>query len=355
MSPSEKLTSLGETSVPPLIVAELSGNHMGDFSIARALVKAAADAGADAIKLQTYTADTMTLPHRSGDFVIQDSTSLWYGRSLHDLYAQAATPWEWHNELFDYARTLGLLAFSSPFDSTAVDFLDGLGVPCYKIASFELTDLPLIGYAASKNKPMILSTGMATLSEIEDAVAVARERGASKIILLKCTSRYPASAEHCNLSTMANMATTFGCAVGFSDHTQTIGSAVTAVALGACMVEKHLVLDRNSNAVDAGFSADPDQFKQLVAACKEAWLARGTVVYGGSPEDVRERHYRRSLYISKDMKAGDVLSPECLRIVRPGYGLLPKYYEKLIGTQVITDVSAGTALSWRHLMMRPDT
>lgn len=350
MTPLEKLNNIGDPKFPPLIVAELSGNHMGEFDSAKALVKAAAEAGADAIKLQTYTADSMTLPLSGGDFQIKESSSLWHGRSLHELYAHAATPWEWHQPLFDYANSLGLISFSSPFDPAAVDLLESLHVPCYKIASFELTDIPLIKYAASKGKPMVLSTGMATLAEIDDAVSVARQAGTGKVVLLKCTSHYPAQAEHSHLLTMANMSDAFDCPVGFSDHTLGVGCASAAVALGACFIEKHLVLDSTSNAVDAGFSADLEVFRELVIVCKDAWAARGSTLYGGSIEDRNERRYRRSLYIAKDMKAGDLLTETSLRIVRPGYGLPPKYYEILLGRQVVVDVSAGTALNWNHVL-----
>ena len=336
---------------PPLIVAELSGNHMGSYEIARALVTAAAEAGADAIKLQTYSADGMTLPLNSGDFRISDPTSLWHGHSLYELYRQAATPREWHAPLFAYARSLGLLAFSSPFDADAADFLATLDVPCYKIASFELTDLGLIRHVAAKRKPLILSTGMASLAEIEEAVGVAREAGTTSLMVLKCSSHYPAEAAHANLLTMAHMATTFHCRVGYSDHTRGLGCAVAAVAMGASMIEKHLVLDTASAAVDAGFSADPQTLGELVQACREAWEARGRVQYGGSVEDRAERRYRRSLYVAKDIKKGERLSAESLRVVRPGLGLPPKYLELLLGKRVTDDIRAGTALAWHHVLV----
>ncbi|GAA0857163.1 pseudaminic acid synthase [Aliiglaciecola litoralis] len=336
------------TSHPPFIIAELSGNHSQNFELAVAMVEAAAAAGAHAIKLQTYTADSMTLDVDSRDFVIQEKDSLWHGESLHALYAKAATPYEWHAPLFERAHQLGMLAFSSPFDEDAVDFLSSLNVPCFKIASFELTDIPLIRKAASTGKPLIMSTGMATLSEIEDAVNTARNAGCQEIILLKCTSTYPASPENTNLATISHLRSAFATQVGLSDHTAGVGVSVAAVALGATVVEKHFVLDRNAGGVDAAFSLEPEELKQLVAETQRAHQAIGQVCYGGTQAEEKSKHYRRSIYVSQSIKKGDVLSTENLKIVRPASGLLPKHWDNVLGKTAKQDVSAGTPLAW-HL------
>lgn len=333
----------------PFIIAELSGNHSQSFDTAMAMVDAAAKAGAHAIKLQTYTADSMTLDVDSDDFLIQEKDSLWYGEKLHGLYQKAATPYAWHKPLFEHAHKLGMLAFSSPFDEAAVDFLDELNVPCYKIASFELTDLPLIQKAASKGKPLIMSTGMASLAEIEQAVETAKSAGCEQIVLLKCTSTYPASAENTNLVTIPHLKQAFGCEVGLSDHTAGIGAAVASVALGASVIEKHFVLDRNAGGVDAEFSLEPQELAALVTETKRAWLAMGQVTYGGSYAEEKSKQYRRSIYVAQDIQPGEVLTQQNLRIVRPAFGLEPKHWPDVLGKMAKIPLKKGTALSWEHL------
>lgn len=333
----------------PFIIAELSGNHQQNIELALAMIDAAAEAGAHAIKLQTYTADSMTLDVNSDDFVIHERDSLWYGEKLHSLYQKAATPYEWHPRLFEYARQKGLIAFSSPFDEEAVDFLEDLHVPCHKIASFELTDLPLIAKAASKGKPLIMSTGMATLAEIEEAVETAKTSGCDDIILLKCTSTYPAHAGNTNLLTIPNMREAFGCQVGLSDHTRGIGVSVASVAMGASVIEKHFVLDRTAGGVDADFSLEPDELKALVIETQRAWLALGQVKYGGDVAEEKAKQYRRSIYVSESVKAGETLSHENLRIVRPAYGLQPKHWQTVIGRKAKRDMQKGQPLHWQDI------
>jgi pseudaminic acid synthase len=330
----------------PVIVAELSGNHNGSLDRALSIVDAIAASGARALKLQTYTADTMTLDIGDGDFLISDQGSLWSGESLHALYKRAHTPWEWHEPLFRRARELGLVAFSTPFDATAVDFLESLGVPAYKIASFENTDLPLIRRVAVTGKPVIISTGMATMAEIDEAVRAAREAGCRDLILLKCTSSYPASPLSSNLMTIPHLRELFGCEVGLSDHTLGIGAAVASVALGATLIEKHVTLDRTDGGVDAAFSLEPSELKRLVDEAAAAWQALGTVRIGPTKEELGSLAFRRSLYICEDLKAGDVLKPQNLRAIRPGYGLPPKYIDQLMGKRVTRDVRRGTRASW---------
>ncbi len=331
---------------PPFIIAELSGNHSQSLETAKAMVIAAAECGAHAIKLQTYTADSMTLDVQEKGFVIEEKDSLWHGASLYSLYEKASTPYEWHAELFSLANSLGMLAFSSPFDEHAVDFLDQLNVPCFKIASFELTDIPLIRKAASKGKPLIMSTGMATLSEIELAVGTARAAGCNDIILLKCTSTYPAEAGNTNLVTIPHLRSAFGCQVGLSDHTGGIGAAVASVALGATVIEKHFVLDRDGGGVDAAFSLEPSELSALVLESKRAWQALGEVRYGGSPAEDKSKQYRRSIYACKDIQPGEPLGPDNLKIVRPAFGLAPKYWDAVQGKQAGRFIAKGTALSW---------
>jgi pseudaminic acid synthase len=333
----------------PFVIAELSGNHSQQLDIALAMVDAAAQAGAHAIKLQTYTADSMTLDVESDDFVIQEQDSLWNGEKLHALYQKAATPYEWHQPLFDKAKSLGMLAFSSPFDEQAVDFLDDLNVPCFKIASFELTDLPLIRKAASKKKPLILSTGMASLTEIEQAMNVAKLAGCDDIILLKCTSTYPALASNTNLNTIPHLRDAFGCQVGLSDHTAGIGASIAAVALGASVIEKHFVLDRNAGGVDAAFSLEPQELTLLVSETKTAWQAMGEVRYGGTAAEEMSKQYRRSIYVCRDIGAGETFSADNLKIVRPAFGLAPKHWDNVLGKVAKQDLPLGTALGWEHL------
>ncbi|WJG10572.1 pseudaminic acid synthase [Aliiglaciecola sp. LCG003] len=337
------------SSQPPFIIAELSGNHSQDFSLACKMVDAAAQAGAHAIKLQTYTADSMTLNVASDDFVIQEKDSLWYGESLHGLYAKAATPYEWHKPLFERANALGMEAFSSPFDEDAVDFLAELDVPCFKIASFELTDLPLIKRAASKGKPLIMSTGMASISEIEQAVETARAQGCKDIVLLKCTSTYPALANNTNLNTIPNMRDAFAVPVGLSDHSAGVGVSVAATALGAPVIEKHFVLDRNAGGVDAAFSLEPDELASLVVETERAWQAMGSVVYGGTVAEEKSKYYRRSIFVSENIKKGERLTKQNLRIVRPASGLAPKHWEQVLGKVASVDMSAGEPLSWQSV------
>jgi N-acetylneuraminate synthase len=334
---------------PPFIIAELSGNHSQQLDLAIAMIEAAAQAGVDAIKLQTYTADSMTLNVQTDDFVIQEKDSLWQGEKLHALYQKAATPYEWHKILFEKAHSLGMLAFSSPFDEEAVDFLDGLNVPCFKIASFELTDLPLIRKVASKGKPLIMSTGMASLSEIEEAVNTAKKAGCQELILLKCTSTYPALASNTNLNTIPHLRKAFGCHVGLSDHTAGIGASIAAVALGASVIEKHFVLDRSAGGVDAAFSLEPQELALLVSETKTAWQAMGEVRYGGTEAEEKSKQYRRSIYVCRDIVAGEVLSSTNLKIVRPAFGLAPKHWDNVLGKIAKQDLKMGTALGWEYL------
>lgn len=333
-------------SQTPFIIAEMSGNHGQSLDKAFALVDAAAAAGAHALKLQTYTPDTITLDVHDREFFIEDKNSLWQGSSLYNLYKVAMTPWEWHKPIFDYARSKGLLAFSSPFDLSAVDFLETLEVPCYKIASFENIDHELLAAVAKTGKPVIMSTGMATQAELAESVEVLRKNGCKELILLKCTSNYPARPVDANLRTIPHLAQLFNCQVGLSDHTPGVGVSVAAVALGATVIEKHFVLDRNGGEVDAEFSLEPQELKMLVEETARAHDALGIVHYGCTEKEVASRIHRRSLYIAKDMKAGDVFTAENLRSVRPGLGLHPKYFTIFIGRKVIKDVTKGTALSW---------
>lgn len=329
---------------PPFVIAEMSGNHNQSMDRALAIVEAAARAGAQALKIQTYTADTMTLDLDEGEFRVEHP--LWGGQSLHKLYRQAYTPWEWHAPIFDRARDLGMVAFSTPFDASAVDFLESLGVPAYKIASFENTDLPLIRRVAATGKPMIISTGMATLAELDESVRAAREAGCRDLVLLKCTSTYPATPENSHLRTIPHMRELFGCEVGLSDHTGGIGAAVAAVALGATVIEKHFTLDRADGGVDATFSLEPDELAALVLETGRAWQAMGRVRYGPSAAEEASRVFRRSLYIVRDVARGEALSPDNLRAIRPGLGLAPKYYDQLLGRRLARDARRGTPLSW---------
>jgi N-acetylneuraminate synthase len=330
----------------PYLIAEMSGNHNQSLERALAIVDAAAQAGADAVKLQTYTADTMTLNVRTPGFVIEDQNSLWAGRQLYDLYREAYTPWEWHAPIMARAAKHGMHCFSSPFDETAVDFLQSLNVPAYKIASFECTDLPLIRKVAATGKPMIISTGMATVAEIDEAARTARDAGCQEIILLKCTSTYPATPANTNICTIPNMRDAFGCQVGLSDHTMGIGVAVASVALGATLIEKHFTLRRADGGVDSSFSLEPEEFAQLRVETERAWLAMGKVTYGGTQAEAKSRAFRRTLYISKDVRAGEALSSDNMRIVRPGFGLAPKFYDIVLGKRVNRDLPAGTPVQW---------
>lgn len=330
----------------PFVIAEMSGNHGQSLEKAMALVDAAAAAGAHALKLQTYTPDTITLDVHEREFFIADKNSLWQGNSLYNLYKVAMTPWEWHKPIFDYANSKGMLAFSSPFDLTAVDFLESLDVPCYKIASFENIDHGLLAAVAKTGKPVIMSTGMATQAELAESVEVLRSNGCKDLILLKCTSNYPARPIDANLRTIPHLAQLFNCQVGLSDHTPGVGVSVAAVALGATIIEKHFVLDRNGGEVDAEFSLEPAELKMLVEETNRAHDALGTIHYGCTDKEISSRVHRRSLYIAKDMQAGDIFTAENLRSVRPGLGLAPKYLPEFLGRKVKQDVAMGTPLSW---------
>lgn len=331
---------------PPFIIAEMSGNHNQSLKRALDIVEAAAKAGAHALKIQTYTADTMTLDIAQGDFYISDSDNLWKGKFLYDLYQEAYTPWEWHKPIFDRCKELGLIGFSTPFDETAVDFLESLGVPCYKIASFENIDIPLIKKVASTGKPMIISTGMATLAELDETVRTAREAGCSDLVLLKCTSTYPASPENTNIRTIPHMRDLFQCQAGLSDHTMGIGVAVASVSLGATVIEKHFTISRADGGVDAAFSLEPEEMRLLVIETERAWQALGKISYGPAGNEKDSLKFRRSLYVAKDMRAGEVFTGENLRAIRPGFGLPPKYYDFLLGKKVKRDVKKGTPVSW---------
>lgn len=330
----------------PFVIAEMSGNHNQSLDRAFAIVDAAAQAGAHALKIQTYTADTMTLDLSEGEFSIRDPQSLWAGKSLYKLYQEAYTPWEWHAPIFDRCRKHGMIGFSTPFDETAVDFLEGLRVPFYKIASFENTDIPLIRRVAATGKPMIISTGMATDAEIGESVSAARAAGCRDLILLKCTSTYPASPENTNLRTIPAIRERFQVEVGLSDHTMGVGASVAAVAMGATVIEKHFTLARTDGGVDSAFSLEPHELRSLVTETERAWQALGKISFGPTAQEKPSLQFRRSLYVALDLKAGDTLNKENLRAVRPGLGLPPKHYDELLGKKVKRDVKRGTPLSW---------
>jgi N-acetylneuraminate synthase len=334
---------------PPFVIAEMSGNHNKSLQRALEIVDAAAEAGAHAIKLQTYTADTMTLDIKEGEFLIKDPKSLWNGRNLFELYHEAHTPWDWHKPIFDRAREKGMLAFSTPFDETAVDFLESLNAPFYKIASFENTDLPLIRRVAKTGKPVIVSLGMASLSEMEDCVRTLREAGCEDFVLLKCTSTYPATPENTHIRTIPHLRDLFQCEVGLSDHTMGIGVAVASVALGAVVIEKHFTLRRADGGVDSAFSIEPAELKSLVVETERAWQGLGSIQYGATKQEETSMQFRRSLYLVRDLPAGHRLSAQDVRAIRPGYGLPPKYIDHAIGKILKSDVKKGTALQWELL------
>lgn len=331
---------------PPFIIAEMSGNHNQSLDRALEIVDAAAASGAHALKLQTYTADTMTLDIDEGEFFISDPNSLWKGTSLYKLYQEAHTPWEWHKPIFDRCRERGLVYLSTPFDDTSVDFLESLDVPCYKIASFENTDLPLIRKVAATCKPMIISTGMATVAELDETVRAAREVGCKDLILLKCTSTYPATPENTNIRTIPHMRELFDVQVGLSDHSMGTGVSVAAVALGATVIEKHFTLCRADGGVDSTFSLEPDEMRSLVIETERAWQALGQVSYGPTEKEKQSMLFRRSLYVVQDMKAGETFTPENMRAIRPGYGLPTKFIEVFMGKRVSRPVKKGTPVSW---------
>ena len=327
------------------IIAELSANHNRDFEIAKSTIKAAKDSGADAIKLQTYTADTLTIDCDNEYFQIDQGT-IWDGTTLYKLYQRASTPWDWQPELKKIAENAGLIFFSTPFDGSAVDFLEGMGVPFYKIASFEITDTPLIEYIASKGKPVIISTGVATLADIEQAVSACRRAGNAKVILLKCTSAYPAPIDEANLLTIPNMRETFGVPVGLSDHTLGSTVAVAAVALGGSIIEKHFILDRTIGGPDATFSMEPAEFKQMVESIRTVERALGRVSYDLSPQGLKNREFSRSLFVVRDMAAGEAFTTANVRSIRPGFGLPPKYLPKVMGKRAKHAIKAGMPLDW---------
>lgn len=334
----------------PFIIAEMSGNHNQSLERALEIVEAAAKSGAHALKIQTYTADTLTLNVESDDFLIKDEESLWKSRKLHDLYNEAYTPWEWHEPIFSRAKELGMVAFSTPFDDSAVDFLETLDVPLYKIASFENTDLPLIKKVAATGKPMIVSTGMANAAELDELVRTAKENGCKDLILLKCTSTYPATPENTNIATIPHMRELFDVQVGLSDHTMGTGVAVAAVALGATVIEKHFTLSRADGGVDAAFSMEPAEMKALVEETERAWQAIGKVTYGPTEKEKASLKFRRSIYVAKDIQAGESFTEENIRIVRPGYGLEPKYYPNLIGKVAKKSYTMGTPITFDDLI-----
>ncbi len=330
----------------PFVIAEMSGNHNQSLERAFEIVDAAAEAGAHALKLQTYTADTITFNGTSDEFVIKDQNSLWKNQNLHKLYQMAYTPWEWHKPIFDRAKAHGMLAFSSPFDTTAVDFLESLDVPCYKIASFENTDHILLKKVAQTGKPVIMSTGVASIADIQESVGVLRKNGCKDLVLLKCTSTYPATPESTNLLTIPHMRELFDCQIGLSDHTMGIGAGIAAVALGARVLEKHFTLRRADGGVDSSFSLEPEELKNLVVESERAFLAMGKVNYILSEKEQKSLQYKRSLYVVKPMKAGDVFSEKNVRSIRPSNGLHTRFYEEILGKTATQEIEAGTALSW---------
>lgn len=329
----------------PFIIAEMSGNHNHSLEKAMAIVKAAADSGADAIKLQTYTPDSLTINHQGGLFDISDPNSLWYGRNLYDLYGEAMTPYEWHKPLFDYAKELGIICFSTPFDEDAVDMLDNLGSPAYKIASFENNYHQLLKKVAGKNKPVIMSTGISELKDLIESVEVLRISGCKELALLKCTSTYPSTPENTNIRTIPHMRELFSCEIGISDHTMGVGVPVAAVALGATIIEKHFCLSRAEGGVDSAFSLEPHEFKSLVIEAERAWQSLGTVHYGVLETEKNSLNYKRSLYAVKDINEGDIFSAENIRVIRPGDGMHPKYYDLVIGKKAKVKISKGTPLT----------
>jgi N-acetylneuraminate synthase len=332
--------------MPPFIIAELSANHMGDINRAKLMIKAAKDAGADAVKLQTYNPDKITIDSDNDEFIIKGGP--WEGRTLHDLYCEAQTPKEWHRPLFDYANELDIIIFSSPFDLEAIDFLENLNCPAYKIASFELVDIPLIQKAAQTGKPLIMSTGLAREEEIQDAINAALSAGATDIVLLQCISAYPAPPEESNLVTMTDMATRFNIMTGLSDHTLTETVPIAAAALGARVIEKHFTLSRSDGGADADFSLEPDEFARMVTAVKTAHSAIGTITYGPTNAEGEGAKYRRSLYFARDLEAGHIITADDIVSIRPGLGLMPKYFPDVIGKTIKPNIKRGTPVSWEH-------
>jgi N-acetylneuraminate synthase len=333
----------------PFVIAEMSGNHNQSLERALELVDAAAAAGAHALKIQTYTPDTITIDYDKDLFFIEDKNSLWKGRKLYDLYAEAMTPWDWHKAIFDRAKEKGMIAFSSPFDESSVDFLEALNVPLYKIASFENNHLPLLKKVAKTGKPVIVSTGISTVADIAEAVKVLRENGCTNIVLLKCTSTYPATPENSNILTIPHMKQLFECEIGLSDHTAGIGVSVAAVALGATVIEKHFTLRRSDGGVDAAFSLEPEELKNLVIECNRAYQALGKINYEILEAEKKSIQFKRSIYVVKDINAGDTFSADNIRIIRPGGGMHPRFYESILGKKATNTLKRGTALSWNLL------
>ncbi len=335
-------------NVPPYVVAELSANHNGNIERAFEIIKSARDSGADAIKIQTYTADTMTLDCDSKDFIIDDG--LWKGRTLYELYKWAETPYEWHKEIFDYANKIGITCFSTPFDETAVDLLEDLNTPAYKVASFEIIDIPLLRYIATTRKPIIISTGMANLEEITEAVEVVKECGCTDIALLHCISSYPAPLEQSNLKVIEDLRNKFNLTVGLSDHTMGVIASVTSVALGASIIEKHFTLDRTDKGPDSDFSIEPNELSDLCKLSKDAWKALGKADYRIKDAELDNIKYRRSIYVVKGMSPGDVITRENIRRVRPGYGIMPKHFDSVIGKSVNRKIQKGQPLKWDFIV-----
>jgi pseudaminic acid synthase len=331
---------------PPFIIAEMSGNHNQSLDRALEIVDAAAKAGAHAIKLQTYTADTMTVP---GAYTIEDSNSLWNGRELHDLYKEAYTPWEWHKPIFDRAKELGILAFSSPFDESAVDFLESLNVPCYKIASFENTDWPLLRKVAATGKPVIMSSGVSQLSDLDESVRLLRSSGCTDLVVLKCTSTYPATPETSHINTIPYMRELFKCTIGLSDHTMGVGVSVASVALGARVIEKHFTISRADGGVDSAFSLEPEELKSLVVEAERAFQSLGTINFGIQKAEEKSLTFKRSLFVVKDIKEGEKFTKENIRAIRPGTGLPPKFYDMALEKTSKFNIAAGTPLTWELL------
>jgi pseudaminic acid synthase len=335
---------------PPFIIAEMSGNHNQSLDRALQIVDAAAKAGAHAFKIQTYLPNTMTLNIRKNEFLVSPANQLWNGKSLYELYEEAHTPWEWHEPIFNRCKELGMIPFSTPFDESSLEFLEKLNVPCYKIASFENNDLPLLKKVASKGKPMIISTGMATISEISEMVETIKEAGCKNFILLKCTSSYPASPENSNIRTIPFLKDLFECQIGLSDHTLGSGVAVASIAFGSTVIEKHFTLNRSDGGVDSTFSMEPDEFANLVIETESAWKSLGTIFIGPTEEEKKSIQFRRSIYISENIKAGQILTKDNIKIIRPGYGLAPKYIDLILGKKINRNLEKGTALHWDMLM-----
>tara|TARA_Y100000768_G_C23989979_1_gene691747 strand:+ start:6572 stop:7612 length:1041 start_codon:yes stop_codon:yes gene_type:complete len=331
---------------PPFIIAEMSGNHNKSLERALRIVEAVAQSGAHALKLQTYTPDTITLNIKDGDFLIKDKNSLWAGKSLYDLYEEAHTPWDWHEPIMKLAQKLGMICFSTPFDETSVDFLEELNVPAYKVASLENNHLPLLTKIAKTGKPIILSTGLASIADLHDMIHTIKNAGCNDYALLKCTSSYPASPRNSNVLTIPHMRKMFDCEIGLSDHTLGIGAPIAAIAHGATIIEKHFTLSRDDGGVDSAFSLEPKEFQNLVIESDRAWKSLGKIFYGNTKKEKSSLVFRRSLFISQDMKKGEIFNKKNLRIVRPGTGLPPKYFELFLGKRIIRDVNKGTPLSW---------